>query len=327
MKKTAKAKTKIFPKAPQKDAYQIITDRIVAQLETGVSPWTKPWAEGGAISRPLRFNGQPYRGINVLVLWWAALVRGYDNPTWMTYNQAVELGGHVRKGETSEMVVFFKPLKIKDKVTDEDKTIPHLKYYSVFNVAQIDGLPEKFYAAEKAVHEFERKPKDRIPLVDAFFENTGAKVLHRGASAFYSPSTDQIVLPPFSKFMNAETYYSTRGHETIHWTRHETRLNREFGRVRWGDEGYAMEELVAELGAAFLCADLGIALTPRDDHAQYIACWLKVLKGDKKAIFSAASAAEKAAGFLHGLQPSETNDNEQPEANEVLSEADMMEAA
>jgi antirestriction protein ArdC len=303
-----------------KDVYQIVTDRIVEQLETGVNPWAKPWAEGAAISRPLRFNGQPYRGINVLILWWSALCRGYENPTWMTYNQAKALGGQVRKGENSEMVVYYTKIKIQDKATGEEKSIPLLRNFSVFNVAQIDNLPAKYSA--KIEHEYERNPKDRIPHVDAFFENTGAKVHHHGSRAFYSPTNDDITLPELTKFKDAESYYSTRGHETVHWTRHETRLNRTFGYERWGDEGYAMEELVAEIGAAFLCADLGIALAPRDDHAQYIAHWLKVLKNDKKAIFTAASAAEKASTFLHDLQPNKvSNDNAEDEVGGDLTEA------
>jgi antirestriction protein ArdC len=173
-----------------------------------------------------------------------------------------------------------------------------MKGYTVFNVEQIDGLPAHYYA----------KPAprtcaiQRIERAESFFAATGADIRHGGDRAYYASASDHIQMPPFEAFRDAESFYATLGHEGIHWTKHPKRLDREFGRKRWGDEGYAMEELVAELGAAFVCADLELTPKLRDEHASYLDHWLKVLKGDKRAIFTAASHAQRAADFLHGLQ-------------------------
>lgn len=185
---------------------------------------------------------------------------------------------------------------------EQDRTIPFLKGYTVFNVEQIDDLPAHYYARAAAPV---LDPVERIAPVESFLAHTGAAVSHGGNQAFYMPSQDRIQMPPFAFFRDPESYYATLLHETVHWTKHATRLERDFGRKRWGDEGYAMEELVAEIGAAFLSADLGITPDIREDHASYIASWLKVLKDDKRAIFSAAGHAQRAASFLHDLQPAE----------------------
>jgi antirestriction protein ArdC len=289
------------------DVYQKITDQIVSELEKGVRPWLKPWnAEhaAGRITRPLRGNGIPYQGINVLMLWSAAMEKGFAAPIWMTFKQALEFKAHVRKGEQGSLVVYAD--KIIRTETDADTgeesehAIPFMKGYTVFNVEQIDGLPERFYA--KAEPRFDSV--QRIARVESFFAATGAVVRHGGNRAFYSVSTDHVQIPPIEAFRDAESYYATLGHETTHWTRHPSRLDRDFGRKRYGDEGYAMEELVAELGSAFLSADLDLTPEVRDDHAAYIASWIKVLKDDKRAIFTAASHAQRAADFLHGLQNS-----------------------
>lgn len=292
------------------DVYQRITDQIVTALERGVRPWHQPWnAEhsAGRITRPLRGNGVPYQGINVVMLWSAAIARGYAAPIWMTYRQALELNAHVRKGEEGSLVVYAD--KIIRTETDSDtgeeaeRAIPFMKGYTVFNVEQIEGLPEHYYGKPPA----RTDSVQRIERAEAFFAATGATVVHGGSRACYVPSTDNIHMPCIDFFRDAESYYATLAHETTHWTRHETRLNRDFGRKRFGDEGYAMEELVAELGAAFVAADL--ELTPedrnngvRDDHASYIASWIKVLKNDKRAIFTASSHAQRAADYLNGLQ-------------------------
>lgn len=292
--------------AERKDVYSRITDRIIADLEQGVRPWMKPWnAEhaAGRITRPLRHNGQPYNGINVLMLWSAAVDRGYSAPIWMTYKQAAEMGAHVRKGEKGELVVYANKITRTetDAVTgeDEERTIPFLKGYTVFNVEQVEGLAAKFYElAEPALD-----PVQRIEAADAFFTATKADIRHGGNMAYYAIGSDHIQMPPFESFRDAESYYATLAHEATHWTRHPTRLERDLGRKSWGDAGYAREELVAELGSAFLAADLGLTLEPRDDHAAYLGHWLSVLKEDKRAIFSAAAHAQRAADFLNGLQP------------------------
>ena len=179
--------------------------------------------------------------------------------------------------------------------------MPFLKSYSVFNAEQIDGLPARYYAqAEPRLH-----PVERVERAERFFGRTGADIRHGGSMAYYAPQPDCIQMPAFESFRDAESYYATLAHEVTHWTRHASRLAREFGRERWGDEGYSMEELVAELGAAFLCADLGLTPEVREDHAAYIASWLKVLRNDKRAVFTAAAHAQRAADYLHRFQPSE----------------------
>ncbi|MBS9405484.1 DUF1738 domain-containing protein [Halomonas sp. TRM85114] len=292
--------------ATKTDIYTRITDKIITDLEKGVRPWMKPWnAEhaAGRITKPLRYNGQPYNGINILMLWTAAAAIGYSAPIWMTFRQAKELGGHVRKGEKGEQVVYANTITRTEVDADSgeeiDQAIPFMKGYTVFNVEQVEGLPDHYYRTAGPVLD----PVQRIARADAFFAATGAVICHGGNQAYYAIGADRIQMPPFETFRDAESYYATLAHETCHWTRHPERLNREFGRKRWGDAGYAQEELVAELGSAFLAADLGIELEPRPDHSAYIASWLEVLRNDKRAIFRAAAHAQRAADYLHGMQP------------------------
>lgn len=288
------------------DVYQRVTDSIVAELERGVRPWLKPWnAEhaAGRITRPLRGNLVPYQGINVLMLWEEAVEKGFAAPIWMTFKQALELGGHVRKGEKGSLVVYASSITRSetDEATGEEteRDIPFMKGYTVFNVEQVEGLPAQYYAPAQPRLE----PLQRIARADAFFAATAAEIRSGGNRAYYSISTDHVQMPPFESFRDAESYYASLAHEMTHWTRHPKRLDRDFGRKRFGDQGYAMEELVAELGAAFLSADLDLTPEVREDHASYIDGWLKVLKEDRRAIFTAASHAQRAADFLNGLQP------------------------
>jgi antirestriction protein ArdC len=287
------------------DVYQKITDQIVAALEQGVRPWHQPWSAAhmeGRVALPLRHNGVAYRGVNVIALWMQAMAKGYAAPVWMTFRQALALGANVRKGEKGSLVVYAD--KIIRTATDADTgeesehAIPFMKGYTVFNAEQIDGLSDLYYAKPAPP----TPTVQRVGRVESFFSATGVIVRHGGNRAYYSVSTDHVQMPPIESFRDAEAYYATLGHETTHWTKHPTRLDRDFGRKRWGDEGYAMEELVAELGAAFLSADLELTPELRDDHASYIESWLKVLKSDNRAIFTAASHAQRAADFLHGLQ-------------------------
>lgn len=284
------------------DVYERVTARIIEQLEQGIRPWMQPWGANGSPVRPLRHNGVPYRGINTVLLWMEASACGYTSPYWMTYKQAQELGAQVRKEEKSTLVVYAGAVErtdTRDNGEEVEKRIPFMKGYAVFSANQIDGLPAHYYAAAAAPNQ----PKERIPQADAFFARLGADIRERGDSAFYNLAGDYIMVPPFAAFVSAEAHATTLGHECIHWTRHPNRLDRDFGRRSWGDEGYAREELVAELGSVFLAADLGLAIEPRDDHAAYIASWLKVLKNDKRAVFGAASHAERAVTYLHSLQP------------------------
>lgn len=291
--------------------YEKITAKIVADLELGVRPWTKPWHAAhaaGRITRPLRGNGIPYRGINVIMLWMTAMERGYAAPIWMTFKQALELGANVRKGEHGTLVVYADTItrtERNEKTGAEDEAvIPFMKGYTVFNVEQIDGLPGQYHAlADAPVLD----PVQRIERAEAFFAATGANVISGGNAACYSVTHDHIRMPPFETFQNAESYYATLAHECIHWTRHPSRLDRDLGRKRWGDEGYAAEELVAELGAAFLCADLALTPAVRDDHASYIACWLKVLQNDPRAVFTAASHAQRAADYVNAFSAAKSD--------------------
>ena len=291
--------------ATRTDIYSRVTSQIIAQLEAGVRPWLKPWnAEhaAGRISRPLRHNGQPYKGINILMLWASAEERDFGSPYWLTFQQAKELGGFVKKGEHGSPVVYASTFK-KNETTEEgaevEQEIPFLKQYTVFNACQVEGLPEHFYA----LAEPPKEAMQRIAQAESFFANTKAEIRTGGNRAYYAIGSDQIQMPPFESFRDAESHAAILAHELCHWTRHPSRLNRDLGRKKWGDAGYAMDELVAELGSAFLCVDLGITPEVREDHASYIDSWLKVLKQDKRAIFAAASHASRAVDYLHDLQP------------------------
>jgi len=288
----------------REDIYTRVTQKIIASLEQGVRPWMKPWSvehTAGRINKPLRCCGTPYKGINVLLLWAEAVERGYVAPIWMTYKQAIERGGQVRKGEKGSQIVYATRLtktEENDKGEEIENSIPFMKSYTVFCVEQIDGLPDIFYA--KFANNL--PPERRIENAERFIAGTGATIIHGGNRAYYAPGPDVIRLPPFEAFKDAESYYGTCLHELTHLSGSKSRLDRDFGRKRFGDEGYAVEELVAEIGAAFLCADLGITPEIRDDHASYLSHWLDVLKSDRRAIFQAAAHAQRAADYLHGLQ-------------------------
>ncbi|AUQ52413.1 putative ArdC antirestriction protein (plasmid) [Phaeobacter inhibens] len=287
------------------DIYTRITEKIIADLEAGTRPWHKPWSTehfAGRITRPLRHNGIAYRGLNIILLWAASVAHGYSAPTWMTYRQALELGGQVCKGSKGQLVVYADKLRkteTDDAGQDREVEIPFMKGYTVFNVDQIEGLPEQYYAVA------ERMPEtaERDAAAEAFFAATEADIRHGGNQAFYAVDADYVQMPTFETFESQEAYFATLGHEITHWTRHPKRLDRSFGRKGWGDEGYAQEELVAELGAAFLAADHGLSPEPRDEHASYIGHWLEGLRNDKRFIFQAAAHAQKAVDYLHGLQP------------------------
>lgn len=292
----------------KQDIYTRLTAKIIAALEEGVRPWVQPWnAEhlAARVMRPLRVNGEPYKGINVVSLWCDAVEKGFANPVWMTYQQATALGAFVRKGERGSPVVFASKIaRAEENESGEEveREIPFLKNYTVFNCEQIEGLPANYYAKAPETDAPKVQPIERVAL---FTANTRAVIRAGGNRAYYSVSEDHISLPPIECFRDAESYHATALHELTHWTRHEKRLNREFGRKRWGDEGYAAEELVAELGSAFLCADLGITPEVREDHASYIASWLSVLRNDTRAIFTAAAFAQRAVDYLHTLQAPE----------------------
>ena len=283
--------------------YARITGRIISALEQGVRPWVQPWSlkhSAAPVSRPLRHNGTPYTGINVLALWCTSVERGYIAPIWMTFRQAIELGAHVRKGESGTLVVYANSFKVAEDNKGDDgeeaeREVHYLKGYTVFNVEQIDGLPPQ-YATQATPPP--PNASARIAQAERLAASSQATIRHGGGRAFYAPQADVLQMPPFEAFRDAESYYATLLHELTHWTAHGSRLARELSK-RFGDAAYAAEELIAELGAAFLCADLGVTLEPRDDHASYVAVWLKVLRNDQRAIFTAASQAQRAVQFLH----------------------------
>jgi antirestriction protein ArdC len=233
------------------------------------------------------------------------MANGYTLPLWMTFKQALALDAHVRKGEHGAMVVYAD--RFTRKETDADghdveREIPFLKAYTVFNVAQVEGLAAHYYAQPESKGE----KLELIEDAERFFAATGAVIRHGGDKAYYAPTLDVIQLPVPDAFRDAESYAATKAHELTHWTKHPSRLDRDFGGKRFGDTGYAREELVAELGAAFLCADLGITPEPREDHAAYLAHWLQILREDKRAIFAAAAHAQRAVDFLRDLTSSES---------------------
>ncbi len=276
--------------------YETITNDLMAELEQGVAPWVKPWtAEGGGM--PLlphnAASGHRYQGVNVLILWSAALRKHYRNPAWIGYHQAQGLGGHVRAKEQSTTIVYgstFVPKDERDKPEDEQARVPFLKRRFVFNVEQTAGLPEQYYAVP------EPKPLPAaMAQVEVFLRMIGAEVRHGGDRACYVPALDCIALPFPEAFESAPHYYATSLHEHAHWTGHQSRLHRDLS-GRFGDQSYAAEELVAELTAAFLCAVLSIPGRLR--HAEYLGSWLTLLQHDSRAIFTAAAKATEAARYL-----------------------------
>ena len=301
--------------AISKDVCQNITDAIVRELESGTLPWCKPWRSDGTMRLPVlprRHNGQSYRGINILILWAQADKMGYRHHTWMTFQQAREYGAHVRKGETGTQIVYANKL-LKDETNaageTETKVIPFLKAYTVFNAEQIEGLPAKFDlpAAAAPLAVTDKPGLDWIAYADAqdWFDAIPASISHGGDRAYYQPSTDSVRMPERDAFTSERAYFSVLAHELTHWTGAESRLNRSMGK-RFGDDAYAMEELVAELGAAFTLAELGIMPAIREDHAPYIASWIKVLKDDSRAIVTAAAKASDAVAHLQSYHAADT---------------------
>jgi antirestriction protein ArdC len=278
--------------------YESITAKIVAAVEAGTERFQRPWHAPG-LTMPLNASTfAHYRGVNVLALWIEAMGRGYPTNQWASYMQWQGLGAQVRKGERGTLIVFYKRLE-EERTAPEDHTDNRLRFVAkashVFNIQQVDGFasppddrPDPFEAHQQA---------------EAFIEAVGAKIEHGFREARYRPDLDSIEMPARSWFVGTDTrsplesYYGVLLHELTHWTGPLHRLGRDMSK-RFGDEAYAMEELVAELGAAFACSALGIESEPRPDHAAYVSSWLNVLKRDPKAIFTAASKAQEAFEHL-----------------------------
>jgi len=288
---------------PQVDIHQHITDQIVAAIEKGVGSFQMPWHTlANKAIRPKNIaSNKNYQGINTLILWVYAEKFGYTSGIWGTYKQWAEAGCQVRKGEKSSYVTFYKTYEVETEGSDEAETRRVAKTTPVFAAEQVEGFEIPTEEAPSA--------PGVLPIEQAehFIAATGATIHHGGDRAFYRPATDSITIPDKSLFTGTksstpeEAYYSTILHELGHWTSHKNRCDRELGR-KFGDHAYAVEELIAELTAAFLCNDLKLTSETRDDHAQYISSWLKALKSDKRIIFTAAAKASQAANYLHALQ-------------------------
>jgi antirestriction protein ArdC len=302
--------------AARPSVYQIVTDRIIASLKAGMIPWEKPWQTphfaGGPFPRNFR-TGKPYRGINIMLLWSSS----YSSPFWLTFNQAKELTGSIRKGEKGTQIVFYKQLRDRQKsdneqTEEEERRAPFvLTYHTVFNVEQCDGLTPPQVEQPTQPNEVE---VDEIceAIVSGWCNRPNllltSETEHR---AYYRPSTDSVHTPARARFVDAPHYYSTLFHELIHSTGHETRLNRTFG-AHFGDELYSKEELVAEMGAAFLCAIAGIANenTERNTTA-YIQNWISKLEEDNRFIVHAAGNAQRAVDLILGTSFENAGTNEE----------------
>lgn len=280
------------------DIYQHVTDSIVAALERGTPPWVKPWTVGST-PHSLDANhatGRAYSGVNLLALWAQRELRGFTSNEWMTFKQARARGAMVRKGETGAHIVFWKFQTVHEPDVDDPRQVPLARAYTVFNLDQVDGIERPEPAPETPL-------PARLRAAERFCANTGAVVKHGGTIAAYSPSRDAVRMPPRRAFESPEHYFATKLHELTHWTGHPSRCDRlrAISTGRFGDDAYAVEELIAELGAAFACAELGVPGELR--HASYLDHWLKVLRSDKRAIFTAASHARTAHEYLKSLQP------------------------
>ena len=280
------------------DLYQRVTEKIISQLETGQPlPWIKPWK---TTSEPFPVNAKttrPYRGINVLMLQLEAQSRGFCRNRWVTYRQAQELGGQVRKGAKGSPVILYRPLEPsassvplteRDPLQSNDKRAV-MRTFSVFNIEEVDGLQESSQPTPVA----DGWPP--VMIAEGIFYDSGASFRYGGDRAFYRPKDDSIQLPEKQAFRSREDFYSTALHELVHWTGHRSRCDRPFGQA-YADDVYAMEELIAELGAAFLCAHC--QLDGEVQHTSYVASWLRILKANNRAIFSAAAKAQVAVDYL-----------------------------
>jgi antirestriction protein ArdC len=281
----------------KRDLYTEVSARIVAELERGAAPWVKPWSATAGQNVPQNaVTNRPYSGCNVILLW-LARNRGWPTPRFLTFKQAIEAGGNVRKGEHGTKVYFVKQLQVKNGEGEEAETrlVPMLREYTVFNVDQCENLPDSVRAGKPMRV---RNPDTRDALAEEFLRATGADIREGHGEAFFVPSHDFISMPAFEAFKGADHFYNVTFHELTHWTGHKSRLDRDL-KNRFGSRDYAAEELVAELGAAFLCAEFGFDGDVR--NAGYIASWIELLKADKRAFFTACSKASKAADYLRGL--------------------------
>lgn len=288
--------------ATTRDIAADVTAAIIARLEAGTLPWQRSWSVTGEGGRPLRHEGVSYTGINALWLWATADTYGYRSRYWMTARQARELGGEINRDARPSFSVYastFRKAGMPNLLgATADQMIRFLRSYVVFNADEIVGLPDYYYPREVAPTPL--LISERQDRIDAFFAGIPAKVRHGGDRAFFHPTFDYIQMPHTGSFKSGDAYASVRAHETVHWAGHASRLDRTFGK-RFGDNAYCVEELVAELGSAMICGDLGLPTELHDSHASYLANWLGVLRADKTAIFLAATKAEQAFSYLRAF--------------------------
>lgn len=284
------------------DVYQIVTDRILELLAKGVVPWSKPWKSGSSSMPRNLTSGKAYRGVNILLLW----SQGYENPYWLTFNQCRAMGGTVRKGEKGTMVVFWKMLKKEDKETKEEELIPLLRFYYVFNATQCDDIKTPFI---KTVPDGTFSPMEACESIVSSM-TPKPLIRHGGSLACYSPASDTVTMPDATAFKTASHYYCTLFHELTHATGHKSRIGRklEGGMM---SESYSKEELIAEMGASFLCAFGGVDPSIMEHNAAYIAGWMKRLGEDKKLIVCASAAAQKASDYILGTTFTAASDTDE----------------
>lgn len=301
MTTTRKAPARRKSSAAKPDVYQVVTDRIVAQLEAGTAPWRKPW--NTAVGRPQNLDGRPYRGINIFLLG----LSEYASPFWLTYKQAAERGGTVKKGEKGTLIVFWKQIVIteKDETTGKPvkKRIPILRYFYVFNLEQTEGVkvPKRVRDWEAAQESHEHEPLlSAEEVIAGYVANGGPEIRENGTEAYYRPATDVITVPPRSTFPNGDEFYSTLFHEIAHSTGHESRLNRK-QENGFGSHEYGREELIAEMTSAFLQAETGIE-SALDNSAAYLQSWIGTIKEDVRAVVVAAGAAQRATDLILGRE-------------------------
>ena len=281
--------------------YQMITDRILELLENGVIPWRKPWKGGASEELPANLvSKKTYRGINIFLL----SAMGFSSRYWLSYKQAQEKGGQVRKGEKGTPVIFWKTSEVDDKETGKKKQIPVLRYYTVFNLDQVDGIERP--SGDEIPETFDFNPIEEAEKIIGAMPKR-PEIQHGQPRACYRPSTDTVNMPRQETFEQPEEYYSTLFHELTHATGHESRLGRRnSGEIRtFGDVEYSKEELIAEMGAAYLCGFAGIERATIENSAAYLAGWIKTLKGDSKLAVCAAANAQKAADFILGVKYSQ----------------------
>lgn len=300
------------PTSQARDLYQEATDRIIKAMENGTTPWQKPWADVN--TGPLRngASGNAYHGINTILLYCASMERGFSDPRWLSFKQCQERGYKVKKGAKSERIYFYKPLMVdeRDLTTGQlvidaatgkprQKQIPFLQCSPVFNAQEIEGIPAL------AAGEYKFSP---IEAGEEIAKRCPVEIRHGGNRAFYNPASDTITMPNQEQFKSPEAYYATLAHEMVHSTGHKDRCPREFGK-RFGDDAYAFEELVAEMGSVQMGMETGLPQQV-ENHASYIDHWMRVLKSDKKAIFTAAAKASQAVDFVMGRRVPEAKAEE-----------------